>query len=123
MRIGSCCVTQYKVTVAPTKLERQKAAESGTPLKKRTEPRYRAFYRVYVPGEKVREVKVRGFRRKGEAETLLEHARWGAIGHGGWSLDARLHPVHTGAPVLPATLDEDCGDAHDERVDASTTND
>lgn len=109
MRIGSCCVTQYQVTVAPTKAERDKAAESGTPLAKRTAVRYRAFYRVYVPGEKVREVKVRGFRRKGEAESFLEHARWGAIGHGGWSLDARLHPVHAGlSTAAPGAPGESC---------------
>lgn len=109
MRIGSCCVTAYKVTVRPTKAERAKAASSGTELKKKNEVRYRAFYRVYLPGEKAKEVKVRGFRRKGEAETFLEHARWGALGHGGWSLDAQLRPVPPdGAPALAASVEESC---------------
>lgn len=103
MRVGSLCTDTYLVKVRSTKAERARAQAKGTELKGRTQARYRARYRIYLPGTKPREVKQGGFSTKGLADTFLDTVRWAAIGHEGWCFDDDFKPVapSTAAAVLP----------------------
>lgn len=103
MRFSPAGISTYKVTVPPTKAEKEKARRLAleaevagrpyTPPPKKQTTRYQARYRIYLPDQKPIEVKQGGFEQKGYAKTFIENARKGILGVDGWEFDADFKPV------------------------------